>query len=47
MLTLPGMGPAIPSSSSVQQVSDNAKAGKVVLSRELCGKIENALSAKD
>lgn len=47
MLTLPGMGPAIPSSSSVQQVSDNAKAGKVELNRGLCGKIENALSAKD
>lgn len=31
MLSLPGMGPVIPSSSNVQQLESNAAAGKVVL----------------
>lgn len=34
MLTLPGMGPVIPSVSSVRQLESNAAAGKVSLSRE-------------
>lgn len=34
MLTLPGMGPVIPSSSNTRQLEVNAKAGKIVLSNE-------------
>lgn len=35
MLTLPGMGPVIPASSSVEQLESNAAAGKVVLAEEM------------
>ena len=34
MLQLPGLGPAIPSASSVEQLEENAKAGTVELSEE-------------
>ena len=34
MLTLPGMGPVIPSSSSVLQLESNAAAGKITLSED-------------
>lgn len=34
MLTLPGMGPVIPSSSNIRQLEANAKAGKIILSNE-------------
>ncbi|AHM63017.1 K+ channel subunit beta [Flammeovirgaceae bacterium 311] len=43
MLTLPGMGPVIPSSSSVQQLVSNAAAGKVVLNEEQQRKIKGLL----
>jgi len=33
MLSLPGMGPIIPSSSNVNQLESNAEAGKIVLSK--------------
>lgn len=34
MLTLPGMGPVIPASSTVQQLESNAEAGKLILTAE-------------
>jgi aryl-alcohol dehydrogenase-like predicted oxidoreductase len=34
MLTLPGMGPVIPSSSTVLQLESNAAAGKIILSED-------------
>ncbi len=34
MLTLPGMGPIIPASSTVQQLESNAEAGKIVFTAE-------------
>jgi len=34
MLTLPGMGPVIPSASTVGQLESNAEAGKIVLAEE-------------
>lgn len=43
MLTLPGMGPVIPSSSSVEQLESNAKAGKVVLSEEQLFQVKEIL----
>jgi aryl-alcohol dehydrogenase-like predicted oxidoreductase len=43
MLTLPGMGPVIPSSSSVPQVESNAAAGKVVLSDAQRQQVEKVL----
>lgn len=43
MLTLKGMGPIIPSSSSVQQLESNAAAGKLVLTDEQISKIRNIL----
>ena len=39
MLSLPGMGPAIPSSSTVAQLESNARAGKISLSIEQKQKI--------
>ena len=43
MLTLPGMGPVIPSSSSVQQLESNAAAGKITLSEDQKMQIRKAL----
>jgi len=43
MLTLPGMGPLIPSASTVEQVASNAAAGKLVLSDEQKVRIKEAL----
>jgi aryl-alcohol dehydrogenase-like predicted oxidoreductase len=43
MLSLPGMGPVIPSSSSVKQLESNASAGKIVLSVEQKIKISEIL----
>lgn len=40
MLTLPGMGPLIPSASTPDQVEANAAAGKVELSKEQRGKVK-------
>ncbi len=34
MLTIPGMGPVIPASSTVQQLESNAAAGKIVLTAD-------------
>jgi aryl-alcohol dehydrogenase-like predicted oxidoreductase len=45
MLALPGMGPVIPSVSSVQQVESNAAAGKIVLTDAQKIRIEAALQA--
>ena len=43
MLTIPGMGPVIPSSSTVEQLESNAKAGKIVLTDEQKNVIRNML----
>ena len=43
MLSLPGMGPVIPSASSVKQVESNAAAGKVSLSAEQRARAAKAL----
>ncbi|WP_276361518.1 aldo/keto reductase [Daejeonella sp. H1SJ63] len=40
MLTMKGMGPIIPSSSSVKQLESNAAAGKIVLSEEQIEKVK-------
>lgn len=43
MLTLPGMGPLIPSSSNVQQLESNAAAGKIILTQKQINDIKNIL----
>ena len=43
MLTLPGMGPVIPSSSNVKQLESNAAAGKIELSGEQILEVEKVL----
>lgn len=43
MLTLPGMGPLIPSSSNVQQLESNAAAGKIILTEKQVNDIKNIL----
>jgi len=43
MLTLPGMGPVIPSASNVHQLESNARAGEIELSRDQRMQVENAL----
>ncbi len=43
MLTLPGMGPVIPSSSNKVQLEENAEAGKIILDEETKYKIKNIL----
>lgn len=43
MLTLPGMGPVIPSSSNVQQLESNAAAGKIDLTDEQKKRIKEVL----
>jgi aryl-alcohol dehydrogenase-like predicted oxidoreductase len=45
MLTLPGMGPVIPSASSVAQIESNAAAGKITLTDEQLMRIRQALQA--
>ena len=44
MLTLPGMGPVIPSSTSVKQLESNAAAGKVCLSEAQCLQLQAVLA---
>lgn len=44
MLTLPGMGPVIPSSTSVKQLEENAKAGTVKLGEDQLAAIRKALA---
>jgi 1-deoxyxylulose-5-phosphate synthase len=44
LLTLPGMGPQIPSSSTVAQLESNAAAGQVRLSSDQVAEIEAALT---
>jgi len=43
MLTLPGMGPVIPSSSNIKQLESNAAAGKINLAEENILQIEEVL----
>ncbi|HHV97800.1 MAG TPA: aldo/keto reductase, partial [Clostridiaceae bacterium] len=40
MLTLPGMGPVIPSASTVEQLKSNAEAGKIVLEKSQIEKVK-------
>jgi aryl-alcohol dehydrogenase-like predicted oxidoreductase len=44
MLTLPGMGPVIPATSSVEQLESNAVAGKVTLSEEQQRQVKEILT---
>ncbi len=44
MLTLPGMGPVIPSSSSVKQLESNAQAGKIQLTDSQIQEIQKILN---
>jgi aryl-alcohol dehydrogenase-like predicted oxidoreductase len=46
MLSLPGMGPAIPSVSSVEQLELNAAAGKLQLSIEQRTRLAERLAVK-
>lgn len=43
MLTLPGMGPVIPSSSTLKQLESNAAAGKVLLDNDQINKIKTII----
>ena len=43
MLTLPGMGPLIPSASTPEQVESNAAAARAELTEEQRGKVREAL----
>jgi aryl-alcohol dehydrogenase-like predicted oxidoreductase len=45
MLTLPGMGPVIPASSTVQQLESNAAAGKFVLTAQQKERINTIITA--
>ena len=44
MLTIKGMGPIIPSSSSVKQLESNAAAGKLILSDEQIAKVKGIVN---
>lgn len=44
LLTLPGMGPQIPSSSNVDQLESNARAGKIILTDEQVASVGQALA---
>jgi aryl-alcohol dehydrogenase-like predicted oxidoreductase len=44
MLTMKGMGPIIPSSSSVKQLESNAAAGKLILTNEQIDKVRNIVN---
>ncbi len=46
MLTLPGMGPLIPSASTVEQLASNAAAGKTNLSAGQLTKIRDVLGGR-
>jgi len=46
MLAIPGMGPVIPSVSSVAQLESNARGGRITFSREEIGVIEGILTEK-
>jgi aryl-alcohol dehydrogenase-like predicted oxidoreductase len=43
MLSLPGMGPLIPSSTTVKQLESNAAAGKIVLEPAQLDRVSEAL----
>lgn len=43
MITLPGMGPVIPSSSGVSQLTSNASAGKIILNNQQQTRIKQIL----
>ena len=43
MLTLPGMGPVIPSASSVEQLESNGAAGKLTLNDEQKMRVKEVL----
>lgn len=45
MLTLPGMGPIIPSCSSLQQLESNARGGTVSLSSGHCDQVRDVLAS--
>jgi 1-deoxyxylulose-5-phosphate synthase len=45
MMTLPGMGPVIPSSSKVKQIESNAEAGKIKFTDEQIAKIKVVVEA--
>jgi len=47
MLTLPGMGPVIPASSTVEQLRSNAASGKISLSADLCAEIATVVTQID
>ena len=47
MLTLPGMGPVIPASSTVKQLESNAVAGKIKLTEEQQKQIKTILKDTD
>ncbi len=44
MLTMKGMGPIIPSSSSVKQLESNAAAGKLILTNEQIARVRNIVN---
>ncbi len=46
MLSLPGMGPVIPSVSSVSQLESNARGGRITFSQEEILEIEEILTEK-
>ena len=46
MLAIPGMGPVIPSVSSVDQLASNARGGRITFSREEMRAIKEILAAK-
>jgi aryl-alcohol dehydrogenase-like predicted oxidoreductase len=46
MLAMPGMGPVIPSVSSVSQLDSNAKGGRINFCREEIREIEEILTEK-
>ncbi len=43
MLTLPGMGPQIPASSTVDQLESNALAGKIIIPSDQISRIDNII----
>jgi aryl-alcohol dehydrogenase-like predicted oxidoreductase len=46
-LTIPGMGPVIPASSSVAQLESNERAGKIALSEDQKRRVKQTLEAKE
>lgn len=45
MLRLPGMGPVIPSASTVEQLESNAEAGKITLSEQQTSHVQEVLAS--